>query len=91
MSGSQNENKKSEKIDKYLNLARGLTKLWNMSVTLVPIVVDALGTVPKGLEKGLEGLEFRGRIKIILSTALKRSAEKKRPKETWCHSVSSKR
>ena len=32
------------KIDKYLDLARELRKLWNMSVTMVPIVIGALGS-----------------------------------------------
>ena len=41
--------KESEKIDKYLNLARELKKQWNMKVTVIPIVVGALGSVPKGL------------------------------------------
>ena len=29
-----------------------LRKLWNMKVTVIPIVISAPGTVPKGLEKG---------------------------------------
>ena len=45
--------KESEKKDKYLDLARELKKkLWNMKVTLVPIVIGALGTVTKGLLNG---------------------------------------
>ena len=62
--------KENEKMDKYLDLARELKKLWNMKVKVVPIVVVALGTVPKGLEKGLENLEIRGRIDTIQNTAL---------------------
>ena len=34
--------KRSEKRDKYLDLARELKKLWNMKVTMIPIVIDAL-------------------------------------------------
>ena len=46
--------KESEKKDKYLNLARGkIKKLWNMKVTIVPIGIVALGTLTKGLLKGL--------------------------------------
>ena len=41
--------KESEKRDKYLDLARGLKKLWNMKVTVIPIVTCALGTVTKRL------------------------------------------
>ena len=37
---------KSEKRDKYLDLARELKK-GNMKVTVIPIVVGALGTIPK--------------------------------------------
>ena len=41
--------KEREKKDKYLNLARELKKLRNMKVTIIPIVIDAFGTVTKGL------------------------------------------
>ena len=57
--------KESEKKDEYLNLARELKKLWNMKVTIIPIVIDAFGTVTKGLLKGGEELEIRGRVEII--------------------------
>ena len=46
--------KESEKKDKYLDLPRELKNLWNMKVTVVPIVIGALGTITKGLLKGLE-------------------------------------
>ena len=41
--------KECEKRDKYLNLARELKKLWNMKVTIIPIVIGAFGTETKGL------------------------------------------
>ena len=31
-------------------------KLWNMNVTVIPIVVGALGTLPKDLEKKIGGI-----------------------------------
>ena len=46
--------KECEKKDKYLDLARELKKLWNMQVTIIPIVIGAFGTVTKGLLKRLE-------------------------------------
>ena len=49
--------KECEKKDKYLDLARELKKLWNMQVTIIPIVIGTFGTVTKGLLKGLEDLE----------------------------------
>ena len=66
--------KESEKKDKYLNLAREIKKLWNMKVTIVPIVIGALGTVTKGLLKGLEDLEIGGPVETIQTTALLRTA-----------------
>ena len=35
--------KENERKDKYLDLARELKKLWNMNVTVIPIVIGALG------------------------------------------------
>ena len=57
--------KECEKKDKYLDLARELKKLWNMKVTIVPIVISAFGTKTKGLLKGLEDLEVGGRVETI--------------------------
>ena len=40
--------KECEKRDKYLDLAGELKKLWNMKVTIIPIVIGAFGMVTKG-------------------------------------------
>ena len=40
--------KEYEKKDKYLDLARELKKIWNMQMTIIPIVIGAFGTVTKG-------------------------------------------
>ena len=61
----QNKTQRLEKRDKYLDLARELKKLWNMQVTIIPIVIGAFGTVTKGLLKGLQGLEVGGRVETI--------------------------
>ena len=66
--------KECEKRDKYLDLARELKKLWNMKVTIIPIVIGAFGTVTKGLSKGLEDLEFGSRVETIQTTALLKTA-----------------
>ena len=50
----------SEKEDKYLGLAWELKKLWNMKVTFIQIVIGALGTVSKGLIKGLRNKRTSG-------------------------------
>ena len=67
--------KEREKKDKYLDLAREIKKkLWNMKVTIIPIVIGAFGTVTKGLIKGLEDLEIKGREETIQITGSLRSA-----------------
>ena len=70
--------------DKYLDLARKLKKLWNMKVTIVPIVIGTLGTITKGLLKGQEDLKVGGRVETIQTTALLRTARiLRRVLETW--------
>ena len=39
------KDKEQENVEKYQGLARKLRKIWNTSVTVVPIVVGALGAV----------------------------------------------
>ena len=53
---------------------------------VIPIVISALETMPKGLVNGLEDLEIRGQIETIQITALFRLARTlRRVKETCCH------
>ena len=55
-----------------------------MKVTIVPIVIGALGTINKELLKGLEDLEVGGRVEAIQTTVLLRTARiLRRVLETW--------
>ena len=55
-----------------------------MKVTIVPIVIGALGTITKGLLKGLEDLEVDERVETIQMTALLRTDRiLRRVLETW--------
>ena len=55
-----------------------------MKVTIVPIVIGALGTITKGFLKGLEDLEVGGRVETIQTTALLRTARiLRRVLEIW--------
>ena len=47
-----------------LDLARELKKPRNIKVMVMPIVIDALGTIHTDLQRGQEKLEIRGRIEI---------------------------
>ena len=46
-----------EKMDKHLDLAIEVKKRWNIKLSVIPIVVSALGTVLKGLIKKIERIE----------------------------------
>ena len=65
--------KEREQKDKYLDFARELKKLWNIRVTIIPIVIGAFGTVTKGLLKGLKNLEVGRRVETIETTTLLRT------------------
>ena len=51
-----------------------LTLPENKKVTVIPIVIGALGTVLKGLVRGMEEMEIRGGAKTIQTTASLRLA-----------------
>ena len=55
-----------------------------MKVTIIPIVIGVFGTVTKGLLKGLEDLEFGGKVETLQTTALLKMARiLRRVLETW--------
>ena len=84
--------KESEKKDKYLDLARQFKKLWNIKVTIGPIVIGALRIVFKGLVQVLEDMEIRWHVETIQTTALLRSVGiLRRVQETWGYSKSIKK
>ena len=67
-----------------MSLVENWKKLWNMKVTVIPIVIDALGTVTIGLVQGLEDLEITEQVETIQTTALLRLARRlRRILEIW--------
>ena len=52
--------KENEKKNKYLDLARGLKKLYNSKVTITSIIIGVLGTANKGLMQGLGNIRVSG-------------------------------
>ena len=49
--------KEREKVEKYQDLAREIRRIWNTSVTVIPIVVGALGAVAN-IHERMEMLEI---------------------------------
>ena len=62
--------KENEKIDKYLNLIGELKKLLNLKVTVIPIIVGALGMVLKAWKEDREGWRSEEKIETFQTTAL---------------------
>ena len=54
--------KVDEILNSYLDLARELKKLFNMKVTVITLIIEALGTVPKNLRNSPDELEIKRRI-----------------------------
>ena len=71
--------KEVEKTKKCLDLARELKKVWNMNVTVVGLVVGALGTLAKALEKILKTL----RQKLLNYNYCLDTYQQNSPKSYW--------
>ena len=64
------KNKEDDKIDRYSVLAGGVRRLHHVKTKVIPIVIGALGTVPKRLPKYLEDLGIADVIGCLQTTAL---------------------
>ena len=64
------DDKEVEKIQKYLDVVKEVKKMWNMKVTVVPLVVGALGTHAKVLEKRLKNIGIETKITELQKTVL---------------------
>ena len=64
------DNKEVEKIEKYLDLARELKKVWNTKVIVVSLVVRALGTPAKERLKRLKTIGIETKITELQKTVL---------------------
>ena len=67
--------KECEKKDKYLDLARELKNLWNIEVTIVPIVIGAFDTITKRFIKRPRGLEVGGRVETIQNDSITENSQ----------------
>ena len=63
--------KEKEKIEKYQDLKREIARLWCLrKVTVIPVVVGALGCVTKEAEQYIEKIGIKIRTEVIQKTAL---------------------
>ena len=64
------ERKEDEKVEKYRDLCRELARLWKVRFTVVPVVVGALGTIPKRLSSYLSLLDINLSMETIQKAAI---------------------
>ena len=64
------EMKEKEKREKYQDLAKELQVLWSKKVSVIPIVIGALGTVPKFLRHRLHQIGIQTKIDTMQATML---------------------
>ena len=62
--------KEEKKIKKYTDLKLEVSKIWNCSSKVIPVIVGALGSVTKNLEKHLKSIEVDCKISVIQKSAL---------------------
>ena len=68
---------------KEINTETNTKEQWNMKMTVIPTVIGALGTFPKGLIKGLKHLEIMGQVKTIQTKALRFARIQRSMQQTW--------
>ena len=61
--------KEREKVEKYQDLKREIARIWSMrKVVVIPVVVGALGTITKNLDKWIEKIGIKIKAEHIQET-----------------------
>ena len=67
--------KEKEKIDKYQDLKREITRIWKCAeVVVVPVIIGALGTLPKGIRTWLNAIDMEEELDLLQRTCILGSA-----------------
>ena len=62
--------KKFEKLDNYSELRLEVARMWNKKMVVVPIIIGALGSVPKDLQSYLKQLDIPHDLNILQHSVL---------------------
>ena len=62
--------KKFEKLDNYSELRLEVARMWNKKTVVVPIIIGALGSVPKDLQSYLKQLDIPHDLNILQHSVL---------------------
>ena len=62
--------KRNEKLDSYSELRLEIARMWDKETLIVPIIIGALGSIPKDLECNLKKLEISYNVETLQKSVL---------------------
>jgi hypothetical protein len=62
--------KKAEKISKYKDLAIEIQRMWNVKTSVIPVVIEATGTISKSFKKYMSNIPGNHEVKELQKTAI---------------------
>jgi len=81
------DEKEQENVDRYQDLPREIKRLWEVKAGVIPIVIDAFGTIPRGLETNLRTLGIKIKNELIQKVALLGTARILRKLLEYCYKI----
>ena len=71
ISGDRNViKKKAEKILKYKDLTIEIQRMWNVKTKVIPVIIEATGTVSKSIRKYVSNIPGNREVKELQKTAI---------------------
>jgi hypothetical protein len=71
ISGDRNVIKKvAEKISKYKNLTKEMQRMWNIKTKVIPVIIEATGTISKAFRKYVSNIPGHHEVKELHKTAI---------------------
>ena len=62
--------KRNEKLDNYSELRLEIARMWNKETLIVPIIIEALGSIPNDLECNLKKLDISYNVETLQKSVL---------------------
>ena len=64
------EKKKAEKLENYAELRVEVARMWNKDTVVIPVIIGALGSIPKDLNMFLDKLDIKYELDILQHSVL---------------------
>ena len=62
--------KRNEKLDNYSELRLEIARMWDKETLIVPIIIEALGSIPNDLECNLKELDISYNVETLQKSVL---------------------